>query len=76
MLTSIDASTTKTSAKPLYLLLAITGSILPWYWLLQDPTVLLPLCSFNEPLQITLLYWRRVIYRLVRSRSFALLGSN
>jgi Terpene cyclase DEP1 len=27
--------------KTLYLLLAISGSILPWFWLLQDPTALL-----------------------------------
>ena len=29
------------SLKPLYLLLAIAGSILPWFWLLQDPTAIL-----------------------------------
>ncbi|WP_310484990.1 DUF2834 domain-containing protein [Chamaesiphon sp. VAR_48_metabat_403] len=27
--------------KPLYLFLAIAGSILPWFWLLQDPAALL-----------------------------------
>ncbi|MBD1856970.1 MULTISPECIES: DUF2834 domain-containing protein [Leptolyngbya] len=48
MLTSTDASTTKTSTKPLYLLLAITGSILPWYWLLQDPTALLSPALFFQ----------------------------
>jgi Terpene cyclase DEP1 len=29
------------SLKPLYLLFTIVGSIVPWYWLLQDPTALL-----------------------------------
>jgi hypothetical protein len=28
-------------AKPLYLLLTIAGSIAPWFWLLQDPAVLM-----------------------------------
>jgi predicted alpha/beta-fold hydrolase len=28
-------------AKPLYLLLSIAGSIAPWFWLLQDPVVLM-----------------------------------
>lgn len=42
MLKSIDASTTKSvnSLKFLYLVLAIVGSIAPWYWLLQDPAAL------------------------------------
>lgn len=48
MLTSTDASTTKTSTKSLYLLLAIVGSILPWYWLLQDSTVLLSPALFFQ----------------------------
>ncbi len=43
MLKSIDASTTKAinPMKHLYLLVAIAGSIAPWFWLLQDPTALL-----------------------------------
>lgn len=43
MLKSIDASTTRSSkfVKPLYLLLTVTGSIAPWFWLLQEPTALL-----------------------------------
>ncbi|HAA33128.1 MAG TPA: hypothetical protein DCE56_42160 [Cyanobacteria bacterium UBA8553] len=43
MLKSINASTTHLAnlAKPLYLLLTIAGSIAPWFWLLQEPTVLL-----------------------------------
>ncbi len=43
MLKSIDPTTTKSfnSIKSLYLLLAIVGSIAPWYWLLQDSAALL-----------------------------------
>ncbi len=43
MLKFIDASTSKifNPLKPLYLLLTIAGSIVPWFWLLQDPTPLL-----------------------------------
>jgi hypothetical protein len=43
MLKSIEPTTTKSlnSIKSLYLLLAIVGSIAPWYWLLQDPAALL-----------------------------------
>jgi Terpene cyclase DEP1 len=43
MLKSIDDSTTKAFnlMKPLYLILAIAGSIEPWVWLLQDPAALL-----------------------------------
>jgi hypothetical protein len=43
MLKSIDAPTKNSfnSLKSLYLLLAIAGSISPWFWLLQDPTALL-----------------------------------
>jgi membrane associated rhomboid family serine protease len=26
--------------KPLYLLLTVVGSIVPWFWLLQDPTAI------------------------------------
>lgn len=43
MLRSIDTSTTKAlnPLKPLFLILAIAGSIAPWFWLLQDPAALL-----------------------------------
>ncbi|WP_295617656.1 DUF2834 domain-containing protein [Chamaesiphon sp. GL140_3_metabinner_50] len=43
MSTLPNISTTRTiyAWKPLYLLLAIAGSILPWFWLLQDSTALL-----------------------------------
>jgi hypothetical protein len=43
MLKSTNASETKSfnSKKTLYLVIAIAGSIAPWYWLLQDPTALL-----------------------------------
>jgi hypothetical protein len=43
MSTSPNISTTRSfdSWKTLYLLLAIAGSILPWFWLLQDYTALL-----------------------------------
>jgi hypothetical protein len=43
MLKSIDTSTTKAlnPLKPLFLILAIAGSIAPWFWLLQDPVALL-----------------------------------
>jgi Terpene cyclase DEP1 len=43
MATSTNISTTHSldSWKTLYLLLAIAGSILPWFWLLQDPAMLL-----------------------------------
>lgn len=43
MLKSIDTSTNKAlnPIKSLFLILTIAGSILPWFWLLQDPTVLL-----------------------------------
>ncbi len=43
MSTSPNISTTRTIdfLKPLYLFLAIAGSILPWFWLLQDSTALL-----------------------------------
>lgn len=43
MLKSTNASETNSfnSKKTLYLLIAIAGSIAPWYWLLQDPSMLL-----------------------------------
>jgi uncharacterized RDD family membrane protein YckC len=34
--------------KSLYLLLAIAGSIAPWFWLLQDPTALLDPALFFQ----------------------------
>jgi hypothetical protein len=43
MMKSTNVSTTQrfNSRKTLYLLLAIIGSIVPWFWLLQDPLTLL-----------------------------------
>jgi hypothetical protein len=43
MLKSMNASTTQqvNSRKSLYLLLTIVGTIIPWFWLLQDPAALL-----------------------------------
>jgi hypothetical protein len=41
MSTNISATQSIDSWKPLYLFLAIGGSILPWFWLLQDPAALL-----------------------------------
>jgi Terpene cyclase DEP1 len=51
MLKSIDTSETSTkktlnSMKLLYLLVAIAGSIAPWFWLIQDPTALVSLPLF------------------------------
>ena len=51
MLKSIDSSTTKTfnAIKSLYLLLAIVGSIAPWYWLIQAPAALIsPMLFFGR----------------------------
>jgi Terpene cyclase DEP1 len=39
--TNIAAKNSFNSMRPVYLLLAIAGSIVPWFWLLQDPTALL-----------------------------------
>ncbi|MBW4622465.1 MAG: DUF2834 domain-containing protein [Cyanosarcina radialis HA8281-LM2] len=39
--TPIHAKSSFNSIKTLYLLLAIAGSIAPWFWLLQDPSALL-----------------------------------
>jgi len=39
--TSVPTQPSSSSVKSLYLLLVVTGSIIPWYWLLQDPGVLL-----------------------------------
>lgn len=43
MLKSTNVSQTNSfnSQKSVYLLLTVAGSIAPWYWLLQDPTILL-----------------------------------
>ncbi len=43
MSTSTNISTTHpfNSLKTLYLLLAIVGSIAPWFWILQDPSALM-----------------------------------
>jgi len=51
MLKSIDPSTTKSvnSIKYIYVLLAIVGTIAPWYWLIQDPAALLsPMLFFGR----------------------------
>jgi Terpene cyclase DEP1 len=37
----IEGKRSLNSLKTLYLLLAIAGSILPWFWLLQDPAALM-----------------------------------
>jgi hypothetical protein len=34
--------------KPLYLILTISGSIAPWFWLLQDPSALVSPTLFVE----------------------------
>jgi hypothetical protein len=39
--TTLPAKGSFNSIKTLFLLLAIAGSIAPWFWLLQDPSVLL-----------------------------------
>lgn len=43
MLKSTNVSQTNSfnSQKSVYFLIAVAGSIAPWYWLLQDPTALL-----------------------------------
>jgi Terpene cyclase DEP1 len=43
MSTSTNISTTPSfnSLRTLYLLLAIVGTIVPWFWLLQDPAALM-----------------------------------
>jgi Terpene cyclase DEP1 len=50
MLKSIETSTKKATnpLKLLYLLVAIAGSIAPWFWLLQDPTVLMSPALFLQ----------------------------
>jgi Terpene cyclase DEP1 len=39
--TKIEGKRSFNSIKTLYLFLAIAGSIVPWFWLLQDPAALL-----------------------------------
>jgi Terpene cyclase DEP1 len=39
--TDVPVRSSFNAMKPIYLLLAIVGSIAPWFWILQDPTVLL-----------------------------------
>jgi Terpene cyclase DEP1 len=39
--TGVPVRSSFNSMKPVYLLLTLVGSIAPWFWLLQDPTVLL-----------------------------------
>jgi hypothetical protein len=50
MLKSIEPTTAKAvnSRQSLYLLLTIVGAIAPWYWILQDPAVLLSPMLFLE----------------------------
>lgn len=46
--TSISTKNSFNSIKVLYLLIAIAGSIAPWFWLLQDPTALISLPLFFQ----------------------------
>jgi hypothetical protein len=46
--TNISAKNSFNSIKTLYLLCAIAGSIAPWFWLLQDTTVLLSPALFLQ----------------------------
>jgi hypothetical protein len=39
--TNISTAPSSNSLKTLYLLLAIAGTIVPWFWLLQDPAALM-----------------------------------
>jgi Terpene cyclase DEP1 len=39
--TNISTNQSSNSLKTLYLLLAIAGSIAPWFWLIQDPAALM-----------------------------------
>lgn len=39
--TAVSAQYSFSSIKPLYLLLTVIGSIIPWFWLLQEPGALL-----------------------------------
>lgn len=39
--TNVSETNSSNSQKSVYLLIAIAGSIAPWYWLLQEPTALL-----------------------------------
>jgi Terpene cyclase DEP1 len=39
--TDVPARSSFNVMKPIYLLLALVGAMAPWFWLLQDPTVLL-----------------------------------
>jgi Terpene cyclase DEP1 len=50
MLKSIESTTATTinSRQAVYLVLAIVGSIAPWYWLLQDPAALISPMLFLE----------------------------
>ena len=40
-LTNVPETNSSNFQKSLYLLIAIAGSIAPWYWLLQEPSTLL-----------------------------------
>lgn len=47
--TGVADSTNKFNlVKAIYLLLTVFGSILPWLWILQDPTALFPLNLFFQ----------------------------
>jgi Terpene cyclase DEP1 len=45
---NVTATSSFNSMKIFYLLLAIAGSIAPWFWLLQDPTALLSPALFLQ----------------------------
>jgi Terpene cyclase DEP1 len=46
--TNISTKNQSSSLKTIYLLLAIAGSIAPWFWLLQDSTALVSLSLFFQ----------------------------
>jgi hypothetical protein len=46
--TNISATNSFNFMKPLYLLIAIAGSIAPWFWLLQDPNALISPTLFMQ----------------------------
>jgi Terpene cyclase DEP1 len=46
--TNVPQKSLLNSPKPFYLFFAIVGSIVPWFWLLQDPTALLSPALFLQ----------------------------